>query len=495
MSKKVLVTGPTGYVGGRLIPLLLNEGYSVRVLARHPRRLKDYEWYYKVEIVEGDARDYDQVLKATENIDVVYYLLHSIIEGKNIEDFEKTMATYFAKAGKENKVKRFIYLGGIVNEKFLSPHLNSRKMTGEILRASGVPTIEMRAAVIIGSGSASFEMLRYLTERLPIMIAPKWLHNRVQPIAIRDVLRYLVEGAKVKKSINGHFDIGGPDILTYEEMMKRYAQVAGLKKRKIITLPVLTPKLSSHWINLVTPVPRSIAAPLVNSLTSEVVVGESSIKKIIEDPEEGLLPFDTAVKLALDKVMNSEVDTRWSSALNSLARENTMPNEPKMTDPNWSGGTFYVDERTQEYRGDPKNLWKVIEEIGGDNGWHSFPLAWEVRGIFDRLVGGVGMRRGRRNKTKLREGETVDFWRVQEKVDGEMLLLVAEMKLPGEASLLLSIEDGETNDVKIFHLLANFRPKGLAGHIYWWAIRPFHRIVFGSMVRNIPREAELISRL
>ena len=493
MAKKVLVTGPTGYVGGRLIPLLIDEGFKVRVLARHPQRLKDYAWYTDVEIVEGDARDIAIVKEATKKIDIAYYLLHSIVEGKNIEEFERTIANNFAQAAKENDVKRFVYLGGIVNEKVLSPHLSSRKMTGEILRASGVSTIELRAAVIIGSGSASFEMLRYLTERLPIMIAPKWLKNRVQPIAIRDVLRYLIESASVKGEINEHFDIGGPDILTYEEMMQQYAHVARLKSRTIITVPVLTPKLSSHWINLVTPVPRAIAAPLVNSLTSEVIVGEKSIREIIEDPAEGLLPFKRAVKLALNKVMNSDVDTRWSSALNNLAPENTKPNEPKMTDPKWSGGTFYVDERTHTYNGDPKNLWKVIEQIGGSNGWYSFPLAWEIRGLADRLVGGVGMRRGRRDPNVLREGETVDFWRVEKKVDGQMLLLSAEMKLPGKASLLLSIEDSGDEGNKVFHLLANFRPHGLWGHVYWWLIRPFHGIVFEAMLKNMTKQAEIMN--
>lgn len=491
MSKKVLVTGPTGYVGGRLVPLLLNEGFDVRVLARNSYRLRDYPWFNEVEIVEVDARDKEAVAKAVEGIDVVYFLLHSIVEGKNLAQTEKTIANNFAQCAAKAKVKRFIYLGGIANDtKDLSTHLSSRVATGQILRASGVPTIELRAAVIIGSGSASFEMLRYLTERLPIMVTPKWLTTRVQPIAIRDVLRYLVECAKVKENLNDHFDIAGPNIFTYREMMQRYAAIAGLKKRIIITLPLLTPKLSSHWINLVTPVPRSIARPLVNSLTTEVVANDHSIEQIVPDPENGLIPFDTAVALALDKVRNADVDTRWSSALNSYDLEKQLPSDPLPTDPKWSGGSLYVDERTHVCSASSEDLWKVIEGIGGKNGWYSFPLAWQIRGLLDRLVGGVGMRRGRRDDEHLRVGESVDFWRVSEKVEGKMLHLVAEMKLPGTAALTMS--NDEETDRCVFRLRATFRPRGLAGHAYWWVVRPFHGIVFGSMVRNIPKKAESV---
>lgn len=493
MSKKILVTGPTGYVGGRLIPLLLEQGYEVRVLSRNAHRLSDYEWFKDIEIIEGDARDRNAIEKATKDIDVIYYLLHSIVEGKKLEETEKVIAENFAVAAKDSDVKRIIYLGGMANDQqeSLSSHLASRVATGEILRSSGVPTIELRAAVIIGSGSASFEMLRYLTERLPVMVTPKWLATRVQPIAIRDVLRYLVECAKVKGEINGHFDIAGPDVLTYKEMMQRYAQIAGLKKRVIITLPVLTPKFSSHWINLVTPVPRAIARPLVNSLTVEVVAHDHSIADVVPDPKEGLLPFDTAVALALDRVRNDDVDTRWSSALNSNITQDQLPSDPMPTDPKWSGGTLYVDERFHSCNASAENLWKVIEGIGGENGWYSFPLAWQARGFFDRLVGGAGVNRGRRDADELRVGETVDFWRVDEKIDNKLLHLVAEMKLPGKAALTLGIEPLTTKHGEcIFRLRASFRPRGLAGHAYWWIVRPFHGIVFGSMVRNIPKKAE-----
>ena len=491
MTKKILVTGATGYVGGRLVPLLIEAGHDVRIFARDSKRLRDYSWANAVEIIEGDARDQGAVNKATKDIDVVYYLLHSVYEGKDLARFEDEIANNFAKSTLGNDVKRIIYLGGIINESKseLSTHLSSRLNTGEILRNSGVPTIEFRAAVIIGSGSASFEMLRYLTERLPFMITPKWLNSRIQPIAIRDVLRYLVKAATVKETINDHFDIGGPDVLTYESMMQKYAAVAGLRKRIIVTVPILTPQLSSHWVNLVTPVPRRVARPLINSLTSEVVAADERVKDVISDPKEGLLSFDIAVKYALDKVINANVDTRWSTSLSSTERSDAKPSDPLPTDPDWTGGTLYIDERKQKYTGSVDILWQVIESIGGKNKWYSFPLAWEVRGLLDRIVGGVGIRRGRRDAKYLRVGETVDFWRVDEIVQGEMLLLVAEMKLPGKASLLLSIEEGQSKDEKEFHLVATFRPKGLAGHLYWWIIRPFHGIIFGSMVKRIPAKA------
>ena len=313
----------------------------------------------------------------------------------------------------------------------------------------------------------------------------------VQPIAIRDVLRYLSESAKVKEEVNGYCDIKGPDILTYKEMMQRYAKIAGLKKRVIITLPLLTPKLSSHWINLVTPVPRSIARPLVNSLVVEVAGGEHTVDDIIPIPKEGLLTFDKAITLAVDRVKQEDIDTRWSSALNTNNEQDNLPSDPLPTDPKWSGGTLYVDERTHLCHCAPEKLWQVIEGIGGTNGWYSFPFAWQLRGLLDRLVGGVGMRRGRRNSNTLRVGETVDFWRVDEKVDQKLLHLVAEMKLPGKAALTLGIELlKDRPEICMFSLRASFRPKGLAGHAYWWLVRPFHGIVFGSMVKNIPKKAE-----
>ena len=315
MSRLCLVTGPTGYVGGRLIPRLLDAGFRVRVLARHPERLRDLPWASQVEVVAGDAGDADAVRRALTGVDIAYYLMHSLQEGAQLEIEERHLATIFAKAAAEEHVGRIVYLGGLapdVSPEKMSRHMRSRAEVGSILRGSGVPTCEFRAAVVIGSGSASFEMLRYLTERLPAMITPRWVRQKTQPIAIRDVLRYLVLAADLPPDVNRVFEIGGPEVMTYQEMMQRYASVAELPKRLILPINLLSPGLSSHWVGLVTPVPRRIARPLVESLRHPAVCSEHDIAQYIPDPPEGLLPFDTAVELALLRVRDAQVATRWS---------------------------------------------------------------------------------------------------------------------------------------------------------------------------------------
>ncbi len=486
MTLRALVTGATGYVGGRLVSRLLEEGFQVRVMARNVDKLRDYPWINQVEVVQADAEDESTLSKALDSIDVAYYMLHSLSEHEGFETIEAIMARNFGNAAKRANVKRIVYLGGIspANTE-LSIHLESRKHTGEVLRESGVPTTELRAAIIIGSGSASFEMLRYLTERLPFMITPKWLNNRVQPIAIRDVLHYLVQAGRENSSESHIGDIGGPDIMYYKEMMNRYAKVARLRPRKIVTVPVLTPRLSSHWVSLVTPVPRRLALPLVDSLVNEVVVDPNiDVRSFLNPPAEGLLDFNTAVKFALDKVRNQDVITRWSSA--SVPG---TPSEPLPTDPDWSGGSLYVDLREQKTFATPENLWKIIEGIGGENGYYSMPFLWEIRGLLDRLIGGVGLRRGRRDPMHLYVGETVDFWRVETCDRGQLLRLRAEMKLPGLAWLEL-IVDRDENGETIYRQRATYRPTGLLGHMYWWAVAPFHVFVFGFMVKKIPAAAE-----
>lgn len=483
---KALVSGATGYVGGRLVPWLLDDGLDVRVMARDPERLRDYPWIDRVELVRADALDAGSLATAFEGIDVAYYMLHSLSEHEGFEQTEARMAENFGAAAKAAGVRRIVYLGGITPPNSeLSTHLESRKHTGELLRASGVPTTELRAAVIIGSGSASFEMLRYLTERLPFMITPRWLNNRVQPIAIRDVLHYLVEAAKQTDTEHHVGDIGGPDIMLYSEMMKRYAKVAGLRQRIIVTVPVLTPRLSSHWVSLVTPVPRRLALPLVDSLVNEVVIDPAhDARAFIAAPPAGLLDFDSAVKLALDKVRNQEVDTRWSTASVPGA-----PSAPLPTDPDWSGGSLYVDLREHTTTASPDALWDVIEGIGGENGYYSALFLWEIRGLLDRLIGGVGLRRGRRDPRRLYVGESVDFWRVERCDRGSLLRLRAEMRLPGLAWLELIVDHDDAGRT-VYRQRATYRPIGLLGHLYWWAVVPFHAVVFGSMVRNIPHAAE-----
>lgn len=491
MGLHALVTGATGYVGGRLVTRLLDEGFKVRVMVRDPERLRDYPWISAVEVVKGDAQDAQSLNSVLSGIDVAYYLLHSLSEHDGYEIIEAEMATNFAKAAKSAQIKRIIYLGGIIpNNSKLSVHLESRRKTGEILQTSGVPTTELRAAIIIGSGSASFEMLRYLTERLPFMITPRWLNNRIQPIAIRDVLYYLTEAAKESGTQSHVADIGGPDVMLYKDMMQRYAKVAGLRQRKIVTVPVLTPRLSSHWVSLVTPVPRRLALPLVDSLVNEVVVDPTqSVNHFIPAPAEGVLNFSTAVEYALNRVRNQDVQTRWSSASTPGA-----PSAPLPTDPDWSGGTLYVDLRERSTTADPEDLWKIIEGIGGSNGYYSTPFLWETRGLLDRLVGGVGLRRGRRDPHHLYVGETVDFWRVERCDRGQLLRLRAEMKLPGLAWLELIVESDETGQT-LFRQRATYRPTGLLGHAYWWAVVPFHFFVFGIMVHRIPAAAERLTAL
>jgi hypothetical protein len=352
------------------------------------------------------------------------------------------------------------------------------------LLSSAVPTAVLRAAVIIGSGSASFEMLRYLTERLPVMVTPSWVRTSIQPIAVRDVLRYLVGCAWLPDGINRTFDIGGPDVLTYRDMMQRYAWVAGLPRRLIMPVPVLTPALSSHWIGLVTPVPRSIARPLTESLRHEVVCHERDIARYIPDPPNGPIGFDRAVALALRRIQQADVTTRWSSASVPGA-----PSDPLPTDPDWAGGSLYRDVREITVAASPEALWHVIEGIGGENGWYSFPPAWVVRGWLDRLVGGVGLRRGRRDRQHLRVGDSLDFWRVEEIEPGRLLRLRAEMRIPGLAWLELSAERQDAHRT-VFRQRALFHPQGLLGHAYWWSVWPFHAMVFGGMARNIALAAD-----
>ncbi|MEU6117338.1 SDR family oxidoreductase [Streptomyces sp. NPDC047117] len=486
-----LVTGATGYIGGRLVPELLKAGHRVRCLARTPGKLRDHPWADSTEVVKGDVTDADSVAAAMDGIDVAYYLVHSLGTGTEFEEKDRRAAEIFAEQARAAGVRRIVYLGGLtprgVPEQELSRHLRSRAQVGHIFLDASVPATVLRAAVIIGSGSASFEMLRYLTERLPVMVTPSWVRTRIQPIGVRDVLRYLVGSARMPAEVNRAFDIGGPDVVTYREMMSRYATVAGLRRRLIMPVPMLTPRLSSLWVGVVTPVPTSLARPLTESLRHEVVCREHDIAQYVPDrteqPLPSPLPFDESLALALRRVREADVVTRWSSASVPGA-----PSDPLPTDPDWAGGSLYEDERQLTVDAPPEALWRVIEGIGGDNGWYSFPLAWAVRGWLDRSVGGVGLRRGRRDAERLRIGDSLDFWRVEEIEPGHLLRLRAEMRLPGLAWLEMYAEradDGRTR----YRQRALFHPRGLFGHAYWWSVAPFHSVVFGGMARNIAQAA------
>jgi uncharacterized protein YbjT (DUF2867 family) len=484
-SKLCLVTGATGYIGGRLVPELLAAGHRVRVMTRSPERLRDHPWAGEVEVARADAADPAAVAAACAGVDVVYYLIHALGSGRSFEETDRRTASVMAGAARDAGVGRLVYLGALEPRgEELSPHLRSRVEVAGILLASGVPTVVLRAAVVLGSGSASFEMLRYLTERLPVMVTPRWVHSRIQPIAVRDVLRYLVGCAGLPASVHRAFDIGGPDRMSYAEMMQRYAAVAELPRRRILPVPLFTPSLSSHWVGLITPVPAGIARPLVESLRNTVVCEEHDIAEFVPDPPEGLLGFDEAVRLAVLRVRSATVATRWSGA--SVAG---APSDPLPTDPDWAGGSLYVDERTRATAATPAAVWRVVEGIGGDHGWHSFPLAWQVRGWLDRLVGGVGLRRGRRDPHDLYVGDALDFWRVEELQEGRLLRLRAEMRLPGLAWLEFHVEH-DAGGGAVLRQRATFVPHGLAGHLYWWAIAVFHGVVFGGMLRGITRAAE-----
>jgi uncharacterized protein YbjT (DUF2867 family) len=482
---RVLVTGATGYIGGRLVPELLSAGYEVRVLARHPERLAGRSWRSRIEVVAGDASDPAAVAKALADVEVAYYLIHAIGAGRRFDVQDRRTALTFGAAAREAGVGRIVYLGGLYPDgDDLSAHLGSRREVGEILLASGVPTTVLRAAVIIGSGSASFEMLRYLTERLPVMVTPRWLDTRIQPIAVRDVLHYLVGSARMPADVSRGFDIGGPDVLTYRAMMQRYAAVAGLRHRRIVTLPLLTPALSSLWVGLVTPVPSGLARPLVDSLVHEVICKDDDIDAYVDRPAAGRIGFDRAVDLALRKVHELDVSTSWASASTPGA-----PSDPLPGDPDWAGGSLHVDERDCLVDAPPERLWTVIEGIGGRRGWYSWRLGWWTRGLLDRIVGGPGLRRGRLHPDRLSVGDPLDWWRIEELDRGRLLRLRAEMRLPGQAWLELLVgtdDEGRT----LFRQRALFHPRGLLGELYWAAIRPFHDIVFGGMQRNIAHAAE-----
>jgi uncharacterized protein YbjT (DUF2867 family) len=478
-----LVTGASGYVGGRLVRDLLNDGKRVRVLVRDAKKIQGQSWAAFVDIVEGNASNGDDLDRALAGVHTAYYLLHSINVATDFGDIESAMALGFSQAAERAKITQIVYLGGIANDENRSRHLTSRMNTGAQLATGSTPVLELRAGIIIGSGSASFEMLRHLTHRLPIMTTPKWVSNRTQPIAIRDVLHYLRACANLTKPVNEVRDIGGPEVVTYAKMMQSFAAISGLRKRKIIQVPVLTPKLSSLWIGFVTPVPTSLARPLVESLISEVVVDKNkSIDSLIPPPAEGLLTVAQAIELALNRTTLNQVNTRWSDAAFP-----TAPWQKAQGDPDWAGELTLKDHREISTDVPLNFLWQQIEAIGGEHGWFGSDWLWYLRGLLDRFVGGVGLRRGRRDPRFLRIGDSLDFWRVEELEKEKRLKLYAEMVLPGKAWLEFNLEvrDGKTYVSQD----ALFAPRGLGGQLYWYIVSPFHFFIFPTMLRNIEKEA------
>lgn len=484
-APRVLVLGATGYIGGRLVPRLLAGGYRVRVLARDPARLAAFGWGDEVEVVAGSATDAPALADACDDVDVLYYLIHSMGQGKGFEKADLEAAQTVARAAAAASVSRLVYLGGLhPNGVELSPHLRSRVEVGEVFLRSGVPTLELQAGVVIGSGSASFEMIRHLTEVLPYMPAPRWVRNFIQPIAVRDVLYYLLAAARVDPEVNRAVDIGGPDVLRYGQMMNGYAVEAGLPQRPIAPLPVLTPGLASHWVNVVTPVPRSIARPLIASLQHDCVMDDHDIDALIPPPPGGLTPYREAVALALGRVEADTVETSWQDA-----EVSGVPSDPLPSDPDWAGRTVYTDVRVARTPASVERLWAVIEGIGGTNGWYSAPLLWALRGWMDRVVGGVGLSRGRRSRSRVAVGDAIDFWRVEKIEPGRLLRLRAEMKVPGLAWLDLACEPAPDGG-SVYRQRAVFFPSGLAGRLYWLSVLPFHGFIFRGMAQRITATAE-----
>jgi uncharacterized protein YbjT (DUF2867 family) len=476
---RILVTGATGYVGGRLVPELLDAGHEVRCLARTPAKLRDRPWRDRVEVVEGDVTDGNSLAGPLTGVDLAYYLVHSMDGSGGFEERDRRAAAAFRDACATAGVGRIVYLGGLgSDDEDLSHHLESRHEVGQVLADGPVDITELRAAVVIGSGSASFEMLRHLTEVLPVMITPKWVSTRCQPIAIRDVLAALVHVAADDRARGRVIEIGGPEVLTYEQMMQIYAEEAGLRRRRVIPVPVLTPRLSSLWVGLVTPLPVGLARPLIDSLVNEVVVHH--------DPGDlvptAKLTFREAVRLALRRVQDFAVTTRWSTA-GPVGRRDEQA-EPRMGDPDWAGGTMLADVRTVDSDFPPAYLFERIEGIGGARGYPSARALWKVRGLLDQLVGGIGLRRGRRHPDVLEVGDALDFWRVEAVERPNLLRLRAEMTLPGEAWLQFEVtpRDGGGS-----HLVqsALFHPRGLWGRVYWYGIAPFHALVFPRMAARL----------
>jgi uncharacterized protein YbjT (DUF2867 family) len=479
-SKLVLVTGATGYIGGRLVPKLLEAGYQVRCLVRDANRLQGRPWTEQVEVVEGDALRPETLPAAMEGVSAAYYLIHSLSDTSNYRERDVVVARNFSQAAKAAGVERIIYLGGLGDpEARLSAHLSSRQETGAALREAGVPVTEFRAAVIVGSGSLSFEMVRYLTERLPVMICPRWVYTRIQPIAIQDVLSYMVRALEVPASAGQIVEIGGSEVLTYGDMMKGYARVRGLR-RVLIPVPVLTPHLSAHWVHWMTPVHAGIVYPLIEGLRNEVIVRDDTAQTLFPDIKP--VDYDTAVRRALDKLNAGEVETSWSDSLAS-SQGDVEPLE-LTTDKGLN-----VERRQLVVNAAPEDVYAVFSRLGGEQGWLYADWLWRMRGIADRLVGGPGFRRGRRDPQEVRVGDALDFWRVEAVQPGRMMRLRAEMKLPGRAWLQFEAKprpDGSTLLVQTAFLA----PKGLGGFLYWYGLYPFHGPIFSNLIRGIGERAE-----
>ena len=478
----VLVTGATGYIGGRLVARLLSAGYQVRTVVRDASRLQGRPWSNHVEVVTGDMLKADTLPAAMAGIDAAYYLIHSMREGADFQYRDLLAAHNFGVAARKAGLKRIIYLGGLGEPAdSLSQHLSSRQQVGAILRDSGVQVTEFRAAIIVGSGGISFEMIRHLTERLPVLLCPRLIYTRIQPIGLRNVLQYLVGALELPKSDGEIVEIGGADTMTYAKMFVEYAAVRGLRRR-IIPVPILPPRLFAYLVHILTPVPLLIARPLIDGLRNEVIVRDDAALRLF--PGIQPMTYRVAVQRALMRLDAHQVETAWSDALVS-----SQGNATPVVLASHEG--VNLERRQRAIAAPPALAFQVFTGLGGDRGWLYFNWAWYLRGIIDRLVGGVGFRRGRRNKDEARVGDAIDFWRVEAIEQDRLLLLRAEMKVPGRAWLQFEAEPTDGGGSQLVQT-AFFVPKGLLGLVYWYALYPIHSLIFSGLIRSLAERVDAI---
>lgn len=481
--QKILVTGATGYVGGRLVPRLLEAGYRVRCLVRDPARLVGRPWADQVEVAQGDALDLDSLVIAMQGIHTAYYFIHGLQGTKVHADRDMKAARNFSCAAEQANLQRIIYLGELVDPlASLSPYLRSRHETGSLLRCGGVPVTEFRAGMIVGSGSVLFEMIRYLTEGQPILICPSWFFATNQPIAIRDVLSYLVAALETPQSAGRLIEIGGATRLTYADMLLAYAKERGLK-RLLIPTPVAAPRLSAWWVHMFTPVHQRVVLPLIEGLRGQAVVHGDLAKRLF--PQIEPLDFATAVHLALGRIQTDNVETSWSDALVTTAGD-IKPYTFSVE------GGMMVERRQALLDLPPEVVFRAYAGIGGERGWLYMDWAWTLRGWLDKLIGGVGLRRGRRHPDEIYAGESLDFWRVEALEPGRLMRLRAEMKLPGKAWLQFQSQP-QQNRKTLLTVTAYFAPHGLSGILYWYSMWPFHKFIFDGLTHQLTVRAKEIA--
>jgi uncharacterized protein YbjT (DUF2867 family) len=483
VNELILVTGATGYVGGRLVPRLLDAGYRVRCLVRDPTRLQGRPWYARVEIATGDGLDPTSLDAALKDVSAAYYLMHGMRGGTSNAERDLQVARNFAAAAERQGVRRVIYLGELVDPTAnLSPYLRSRDETGRLLRQGAASVTEFRAGMIVGAGSSLFEMIRYLSEREPVLICPAWFFSLAQPIAIRDVLEYLVAALKTPESSGQLVEIGGPTRLTYADMLLGYAKERGLR-RLLIRTPFYAPRLSAYWVHMVTPIDWRAVLPLIEGLRAPLIVHQHEAQRLF--PNIQPMDFRSAVREALGRVLSDVVETSWSDALVNSAGD-VQPYK------------FFVDEgMTLERRAliveaEPGAVFRAYAGLGGARGWLFMDWAWALRGWIDKALGGVGIRRGRRHPDEIRSGESLDFWRVEEVKKDRLMRLRAEMKIPGKAWLQFEstpLRDGKT----LLTETAYYAPRGFWGFLYWYAMWPFHAFLFNGLIRRIAGRARMLA--